>query len=619
MENKYTKHNMKRSLFSVMFVGIILFSLFASGLIVHAEENNTVGSVFGFYPNNSLSINGYELSDIYETDVKTSFQFSDSFDVSYISELVLPSLSGIDYSNYSKIACITDNSKSKTYIVLGTSDCFFLTTNSSVFAVNRLITRGSDGVNNGDLIYLIYTNGIFENYVIPNYTYLKNNVDYSYCGYDFSYILFNSCICSNTELYGLKSSNIPSSWGNFNGQDYFEVFSAAHTDSFDYGENKDIVDSFYFNTNYIDEDISGGGSGSSVPEGSENNLFMQQASWKLMNNFPYGNGTRFTVGNVSFSGQLSDYAIQHPEEFQVCYYFEINTQLYYRVDDSVSFGFSEIFTASHKVNFSNALQVSAHFITKEGYKQSLTDFMSGSYGKVFGLNEIYEDAICDSQFFGKTVDNFYASDFNELCGNTFTDNIVTNLSDSTALNVCQFKYYNVSCNAYLEAVNKVSPTSNLHPRSGICTSVFNLVDGSTVSSTDDITYNNNPYYDNNDDDSNIVPVSDIPSTDVNATGGSGGSASSSSGGNSQIVTVNGDDSAKYLPTLISKLIPSSDGDGGLSEDFQRLSNSNGWLQYMSATFAFIPMDFWTNLNVYFVVYLGIIGVAFIIRIILDLL
>ena len=103
-----------------------------------------------------------------------------------------------------------------------------------------------------------------------------------------------------------------------------------------------------------------------------------------------------------------------------------------------------------------------------------------------------------------------------------------------------------------------------------------------------------------------APSQYLPSDDFtnnNISGGSGGSSSSSSsgGGNNQVVTVNGNDNGKYIPSILDKLVPGTAGDGGLTEDYQQMSNSNGWLQFMKNTFSFVPVSFWDNLNIYFLV------------------
>lgn len=167
----------------------------------------------------------------------------------------------------------------------------------------------------------------------------------------------------------------------------------------------------------------------------------------------------------------------------------------------------------------------------------------------------------------------------------------------------ELRYYQGRFNAYLTSNN-----SNIS--SGDCTYLYDYKTGKSFMNDNSLGVNNNPVQDS-DSDTGFIP-------DDNSQIVSNGGNTLINNDNDSII-IEGNDSAKYLPTLINKLIPSDSGDGGLTDDFQSLSNSNGWLQYMSATFAFIPDYFWINLNSYFLVYVGILGVAFIIRIILDLL
>ena len=567
-----------------VLVSIITIILLLNGMIIHAEgleelenSNNSFSGLYGydFDVYGLWTIQGYQNSYLYDSDV----YLPDSY-VTPVTGSLLDTFDLSDYyQDYPYFVFTQDYSNRNVYNL-------YLFSEPSLFVLygnHSVAVRG-----NGDFLLLVLNNS-------GSYLSLADSFSFS----DDMLISGNYThrfVFSNIDVYGTNT--------NVSGDDLLSTSDYSNINYCIYDENGDLI---------YNNPISGGGS-DAPPEGSQNNLYMESASWKLMNKYPYGNGTNFTVGNVSFSGQCNDYMIQHPEEFQIVYTFEIDTQLYYRVTQDYSWGVSKVFTASNGVNISNAVAANFSF-QSDGFTQSLSDFMSGSYGKVFSLDEIYESADCTTAFNGHLANDFTAKDFNDMLGTAFGNAVIQNISDSNSLNVCQFKYYNVTCNAYIEAINKVSPTSNLHPRSGLATSVFDLVTGHTVRTSDDITYNNNPYYDNDTEtDSDIVPTSDIPSS--NATGGS---ATSSSGGNSQIVNVNGNDSAKYLPTLINKLVPDTNGDGGLSESFQNLTNSNGWIQYMSATFYFVPADVWTNLNTYFVAFIGIIGVAFIIRIILDLL
>lgn len=148
--------------------------------------------------------------------------------------------------------------------------------------------------------------------------------------------------------------------------------------------------------------------------------------------------------------------------------------------------------------------------------------------------------------------------------------------------------------------------------------------------------------------SNSLPAeyyfsNDVPSYNNSVSGGGSSSSSSSpststsqggdsnnnitTGDNNQVVntgstnvTVNNDNgTAKYVPTILNKLLPNSEGDGGLSNDVQDLVNSNGWVTFMKTTYSFIPAAFWDKIVLYFGACLTITACAFLLRIILDLL
>lgn len=122
---------------------------------------------------------------------------------------------------------------------------------------------------------------------------------------------------------------------------------------------------------------------------------------------------------------------------------------------------------------------------------------------------------------------------------------------------------------------------------------------------------------------------DISSSSGGSSSSQGGDSNNNitTGDNNQVVntgstnvTVNNDNgTAKYVPTILNKLLPNSEGDGGLSNDVQDLVNSNGWVTFLKTTYSFIPAAFWDKIVLYFGACLTITACAFLLRIILDLL
>lgn len=92
------------------------------------------------------------------------------------------------------------------------------------------------------------------------------------------------------------------------------------------------------------------------------------------------------------------------------------------------------------------------------------------------------------------------------------------------------------------------------------------------------------------------------------------------GGVNQNVSITSENSAtKYFPTLVNKLLPDKNGDGGLSENVEGLVNSNGWLSAMKETYSFVPSYVFDALGTFFVACITILACGFLLRILLDLL
>lgn len=137
-------------------------------------------------------------------------------------------------------------------------------------------------------------------------------------------------------------------------------------------------------------------------------------------------------------------------------------------------------------------------------------------------------------------------------------------------------------------------------------------------------FDNNPITNYPDTINNYYPSGSSGTSQVGqgGQGGQGGSGGSATiGDNNQLVNVTtGGISDETANRLVDNFIPSTIGsNGGLSERLQNAVNTNGYLNFMKSTLAFIPPEFFDELFIYFKACLTILVGAFVFSVITRLL
>lgn len=157
--------------------------------------------------------------------------------------------------------------------------------------------------------------------------------------------------------------------------------------------------------------------------------------------------------------------------------------------------------------------------------------------------------------------------------------------------ISSMEHVYLSCTAYL--------LDNSGGVSGSCSSWYDFVTSKSGTTSDLMNINQNPT-----DNSNYTPDY------TNNSGGSGGYIINN---DNDTLTINSDKST--INTLIDKLIPTdlTDENGGLTQSISDTANTNGYLALLRTCFGtVIPVAFWNKISALAMVYLNILGVAFVI-------
>ena len=352
---------------------------------------------------------------------------------------------------------------------------------------------------------------------------------------------------------------------------------------------------------------SGGGSDSSVfPDGSggspANNLYLQSPDFHFSNKKytpPYSDvinsGDSVPDGSITFNCLLNDYQTSNASNFSL----EFSYKLIYNVDykNHLNNDIGPFKQTSSLLN--NKKNLSIPFVSGET-SVPLTDFIND--------NNTYTISFADV--------------FSQLNYDSF--NLTGLLAQSREVTSIDYKKFDLYCNVRLVSQGA---------KSNLYSEWYNPITKKGFLVSDAITDNNNPFVmnpdfqaDSNPDSSNIQPDFSVP--------GSGDSSSSSSSSNNNVVvnnnpTFNNNNNNNIqndnsTPWLINKLFGAGTVQNGAIgdnkvESLTETTGANNWLEVMKQSFSFVPSSFFNQLALFFGICLGILVVALILRIILDLL
>lgn len=322
------------------------------------------------------------------------------------------------------------------------------------------------------------------------------------------------------------------------------------------------------------------GSGKVYPDGSagdkSNNLYMRTADWIF--NIPrykthlHSESNNWGQGDVRFQGLLNDYQKSNANEFALK--FEFYIQFDTRMNSTV-----------HNTN------QDYNRIYSTDYTVPLQTFIDGNNSYSWSVDSIFHD-----------------SGISEL----FTD-LYTKYDDQWQMTKTS---WNMECKATLVSVGEHSQGEL--SSSGSIVENYNFLTQISNETENNITKNKNPV---KDDDGNIQydPSHDDENSDDDSTittkDGQIILTNNDNDSNHQVVNIdNGHD--EIINTLYDKLVPpDSNSNGGLTQRFLDLTQTNRWFDVMATAMPYIPIEFWSTMIHLLVVCTGILGIAFLIWIV----
>ena len=562
-----------------------------------------LGNCFGFV---SADEGGYEYC-LNELDYSSSSIFNSSLDSNYerwysrnnFSKDLLFYIQDLDFTSISSVDSNFDYSRVTHYM-------FFY--NGGVSVVCYLFYAEPTMFYNGNLRFDTqmpsgYTDDCVYVCDIP-FTSFGSEYDGHYYEFNMSQATISEVTLNNDRWVGIGNGNsyCYPLYGNIQ---YFNVmvgwqndFSTIY-DSF-YNRNNSAVQNYWVNVNYFYgnaspltgfDNLVGVSSGDPV-ETSSNNMYLD--SCKFTFNFnPYVNSTtddnlkykgNWNKGNVTFDAILNDYQIENLDQFTLHIQWQvlIAGKGFYITENSLTGGY----------DLGTAVPFGGNYVMTSESTYSLNSFHSNGDSLSWNADTIYNSVFCD----------------NSLLIN-YNHSLTSLLAQASEFYEIDWSSWKIYANAWLSTTTETSDKR---------IDSYNFLSGTSTNVSDSLNTNNNPYI--SGDDSSFFDSDDSNTTTQTTSNGSGDVT--------QTVTVNVDNSSSYSGTnstisnLIDKLLGTDDdefAEAGLTDQFTEATNSNGWLELMSATFGFVPNSVWNKLSITLVTVLGIMVVAFILRIILDLL
>lgn len=362
-----------------------------------------------------------------------------------------------------------------------------------------------------------------------------------------------------------------------------------------------IYETFLDRNSVIDINYMGNGSNTDTNDGSggtdNNNLYLRSANW-VFNVPKYWNEgstlvkpqytSQWGSGNISYTATLNDYQKLNANKFDLVFSFQI------------------IFSAEQ---FSDTNNTTKFYNRVYGYSEetvSLSTFIQNSNINTWSVSDIFDSAILGNP-------------------NSNNETFTAFLNTLKSANSLRFGQWYIRCNSKL--------VSKSGGQSGSLDEAYNFLNGNTKKFTDDITNNKDPYI---PDDSKPNPLDPNTPTDSSSSDGTHCRVTVTNNNNptfnNNVTVTTGDnnisnvvnDSGNPLTRLIDALFGNGtvqEGSIGGSTTDQLIENTgaSNWLTFMEHSFSWIPAGVVAEFGMFIMITLGILVVAFILRIILDFL
>lgn len=370
---------------------------------------------------------------------------------------------------------------------------------------------------------------------------------------------------------------------NFNAQKHFGLVVDD-----DYHEN-------LYDYNYLLQYYNSSG-GNTSSENDLNNLFLNNAHWSF--NIPKGNDSRgfpksfLDNGKAVFSGLLNKYQSEHLDNFYFHYTFYIQPQYQQGTGSGESGG------GGHPISILDA------------FRQNEITNNTTFFPPVFQFNldgqTYYNQTMREFNSAGQSCTFFTTEYLFDNCyyqGDSFNDYIETwHFSNMT------------NCFLYCTAV-MFSTGGGV---SGTCQAWYDLCTGQSGVTSENMTINPDPYNPDSITPPNTTTTSGqfgniIINNNNTLNGGSGLPIGSTATQQEQASFFKLFNPVKFFLGLLTG------SNSSTGEELRQSLGVNNWLTIITTTFSFIPPSFINALGVFFVTSLGILIVALIFRVILDLL
>lgn len=416
--------------------------------------------------------------------------------------------------------------------------------------------------------------------------------------------------------------------------------------SFDFGMvYKDFIlnnnDTYVTNTNYMigyNPSLNGfdnllGVSNDSIENNdpnASNYMYADYADWYL-NNYTGDIANRYRTVSAVFTSNLNDYINDSlvlgdsstDSPYTIDFDFTCFVDFYYSYitdssDTSISLGNN--FISGSIGSSSSVLNKTYYWAASYEAPDTMGNYLVGMHidASTFADNNYIQEWPLSGLFaYMEPTDSYVVSENGQKNNISLSlQSLMTLISNGVIYNSSnehvELSNFRLTCTATIQYGDAFDDVFGDIYRSGTYSETFDLLTGESSLNSDSMLTNYNPYVENTDTD-----YSQLPSTE---TGTNSNSTTVTTGNVTQTVTVT-NEGASYIPSLISKLLPTSLGDTGtgLVDTFSTMAQTNGWISVMASTVPAIPGTVWNYITDYLGISLYLLACAFVLRLILDLL
>lgn len=559
----------------VLFLG---FGVFADGFVYISDKYNLTSADIltsdGFTNNNESSdLADSNLKNIYPNKPYSSSYGEISTITEYLDDIYLNDFSLVDYDDSRFIAWSQWNDF-LTMDVL--PDGSFINSYNTVLELYVPYDSGVTDLYGG--VWNLYSNEVdtsHSSHASYDETITIDDVDYYLYQWslaeNWQYIYF--CNTPIYSIYNLKTTQTIEDEPQLN---YTHAFDFANNGGED--NNESSINNLYFPSSDFKWRFQGPygklfdwSSNSSLSGKAEDNLAHG------VENMRYS--TNWGKGDVDFSAITTDYQEEHAEDFVIRFKFMVWMK-YCTPSDAIPYG---IGWYSHYIFATNPYTVDV----------PLDDFIDNGNIKTFSMSDIFSHLDITS------TNTDYTGKFSVPVAQLKEEEYLL-FDNSTDLG------WKIQASAELHPVD-----ANTNEFSGSNTETYNFLTQISKQLDDSLSTNQYPYEsDSNDTSSNLT------NDDSQTVTSKDGSIQLINNDNDTININSGN--ADVVDDLYNDLTV-SDGSDSLPERFTDLVDQNAWLTITKSVFSYIPNTIWTHVEIFVGVFFTVLGGAFILRIILDLL